>query len=145
MDSGDKLEAVTAVGAQHVIDYACTDFTRVAAVYDRIVEPVACRSPRAYRRALRAGGVCTIVGGSLRRVAAAALVGGLTNKLTGRRLTVPLWRPNDAEDVAFLTGLLETGAVTPVVDRVFPLAEASQALQHFGASRHIGKIVLTME
>ncbi|HEY5848235.1 MAG TPA: NAD(P)-dependent alcohol dehydrogenase [Microlunatus sp.] len=145
VDSGDKLDAVRAVGAQHVIDYARTDFTSVAAVYDRIVEPVARRSPGAYRRVLRAGGVCAIVGGSLRRVAAAALVGGLTNKLSGRSLVVPLWRPNDAVDVAFLTGLLETGAVRPVVDRVFRLAEASQALQHFGATRHIGKIVLTTE
>ena len=81
----------------------------------------------------------------MRRVAAAALVGGLTNRLTGRRLTVPLWRPNDVGDVAFLTGLLETGAVAPVVDRVFPLAEAPPALQQFGASRHVGKIVIMME
>ena len=145
VDRADKLEAARTVGAQHVIDYTRTDFTRLGAVYDRIVEPVARRSPRAYRRVLRAGGVCTIVGGSLRRVAAAALVGGLTNRVTGRSLVVPLWRPNDAEDVAFLTGLLDTGAVTPVVDRVFPLVEASQALQHFGASHHIGKIVLTMQ
>jgi NADPH:quinone reductase-like Zn-dependent oxidoreductase len=145
VDSAGKLEAVKAVGARHVADYTRTDFTGVGRVYDRIIDPVACRGPRAYRRALRAGGVCTIVGGSLRRVAAAALVGGLTNALTGRRLMVPLWRPNDPGDVAFLSGLLETGAVKPVVDRVFPLAEASRALQHFGASRHVGKVVLTME
>jgi len=145
VDRADKLETVKAVGAQHVIDYTRTDFTTLGDVYDRIVEPVARRSPRAYRGALRAEGVCTIVGGSLWRVAAAALAGGLTNRLTGRPLTVPLWRPNDAGSMAFLRGLLETGAVTPVVDRVFPLAEAPQALQHFGASRHVGKIVITME
>ena len=76
VDRADQLETVTAVGAEHMIDYTRTDFTRLGAVYDRIVEPAAGRSPRAYRRVPRAGGVCTIVGGSLRWVAAAALVGG---------------------------------------------------------------------
>lgn len=65
--------------------------------------------------------------------------------VTGRSRVVPLWRPNDVEDVTFLTGLLDTGAVKPVADRVYPLTEAQRALQPFGASRHIGKIVLTMQ
>lgn len=38
--------------------------------------------------------------------------------------------------------LLESGAVRPVMDRVFPLAEAAAAHARMEASSHIGKIVL---
>jgi NADPH2:quinone reductase len=40
--------------------------------------------------------------------------------------------------------LYESGAVKPVIDRAFPLAEASMAHALMESSRHIGKIVLTM-
>jgi NADPH:quinone reductase-like Zn-dependent oxidoreductase len=55
------------------------------------------------------------------------------------------YRPNDPTDMAFLSGLLEAGAITPIVDQVLPLAQAAQALIHFGASGQVGKIVLTMD
>ena len=58
---------------------------------------------------------------------------------------IPLWRPNNPTDMAFLSGLLEAGSITPIVDQVLPLAQAAQALTRFGASGHVGKIVLTME
>jgi NADPH2:quinone reductase len=40
--------------------------------------------------------------------------------------------------------LLESGAVRPVVDSTFPLAEAAAAHRRLEASLHVGKIVLTV-
>ena len=40
--------------------------------------------------------------------------------------------------------LIEAGTVAPVVDSVFPLAEASAAHRHMEAGGHIGKIVLRL-
>jgi NADPH:quinone reductase-like Zn-dependent oxidoreductase len=37
---------------------------------------------------------------------------------------------------------LESGAITPVVDRVLPLAEAGEAHRAMKASEHFGKIAL---
>jgi len=145
VDTAAKLDTVRAAGAEQVIDYTRTDFTRTGLTYDRIVEPVARRSPGAYRRAMRAGGVCAIVGGTLPRIGAALLVGSLTNSLSGRRVLIPIWRPNNPTDLAFLSGLLEAGTITPIVDQVLPLAEAAQALARFGVCGHVGKIVLTMD
>jgi len=48
---------------------------------------------------------------------------------------------------AFVEGvlpLLATGTLHPVVDRVFPLAEAADAHHHLAAGEHIGKLVLDM-
>jgi NADPH:quinone reductase-like Zn-dependent oxidoreductase len=38
--------------------------------------------------------------------------------------------------------LFASGALKPVTDRVFPLAEAAEAHSHMEAGRHIGKILL---
>src|SRR5262249_38725391 len=40
--------------------------------------------------------------------------------------------------------LIESGAVRPVIDSTFPLAEAGKAHQRMGMSLHTGKILLTM-
>ena len=39
---------------------------------------------------------------------------------------------------------LENGSVRPVVDRVFPLAEAEQAQDYMASGQHMGKIILRM-
>ena len=39
---------------------------------------------------------------------------------------------------------LESGAVKPVVDRIFPLDEAEQAQDYMGSGQHMGKIILQM-
>jgi NADPH:quinone reductase-like Zn-dependent oxidoreductase len=57
---------------------------------------------------------------------------------------VPLWRPDNTQDVAFLTRLLQAGSVAPVVDRVFPLSEVAAAFRRFGAQQHTGTIVITI-
>ncbi len=41
--------------------------------------------------------------------------------------------------------LLESGAVAPVIDGVFPLAQAADAHRAIEAGTHVGKVVLTME
>jgi NADPH2:quinone reductase len=39
--------------------------------------------------------------------------------------------------------LLEAGTVKPVIDRIFPLAEAAEAHRLMESSTHIGKVLLT--
>jgi putative PIG3 family NAD(P)H quinone oxidoreductase len=41
--------------------------------------------------------------------------------------------------------LVEAGAVRPVIDSTFPLAEAARAHQRMESGAHIGKVMLTME
>lgn len=48
------------------------------------------------------------------------------------------------EDLATLTELIEAGKVTPVIDRIYPLSEAAQAIAHVGAGHARGKVAITV-
>jgi len=48
------------------------------------------------------------------------------------------------EDLAELTGLIESGALTPVIDRTYPLAEAADAIRYLAQGHPAGKVVVTV-
>jgi NADPH:quinone reductase-like Zn-dependent oxidoreductase len=56
VDRADKLDTLSALGADHVIDYRKEDFTRHGKSYDLIVDVKTNRSPFAYARALNPKG-----------------------------------------------------------------------------------------
>lgn len=75
-------------------------------------------------------------------------------KVLGRRLTITgsTLRPRRVAEKGAIAAalrrevwpLLERGAVRPVIDRTFPLAQAADAHARMESSVHIGKIVLTV-
>jgi NADPH:quinone reductase-like Zn-dependent oxidoreductase len=144
VDRASKLDAVRAVGADHVIDFTAEDFTRNRRAYDLIVDVAAHRPMHAYRHALKPGGVSAIIGGSIPRVTLALAAGPGLSLLGSKKVGVPLLRPNNTQDVAFLTRLLQAGSVAPVIDSVFPLTEIATAFRRFGAQQHTGKIIITI-
>jgi NADPH:quinone reductase-like Zn-dependent oxidoreductase len=48
------------------------------------------------------------------------------------------------EDLAALAGLMQSGAVTTVIDRSYPLAETAEAMRYLEAGRARGKVIITM-
>jgi NADPH:quinone reductase-like Zn-dependent oxidoreductase len=48
------------------------------------------------------------------------------------------------EDLVFLKELIETGKVTPVIDRVYPLGETPEAIDHVGGGHARGKVAVTV-
>jgi NADPH:quinone reductase len=88
-----------------------------------------------------------LMGGNKAEIPLAPL---LTKRL---RLIGSVLRSQSREEKASLTGaftrevvpLLETGAVRPIVDRVYPIQAVEEAHQHMKENRHFGKIVLTWE
>ena len=49
------------------------------------------------------------------------------------------------EDMREIVEMLNRGAVKPVVDRTFPLAEAAAAHKHMDETSFFGKLILTQE
>ena len=97
-----------------------------------------------YKRALRPGGTYAMVGGSMLRVLQLSLLGRfalLTRE--SRRFRLVADGPN--KGLRDLRNLLETGKIIPVIDRAYSLKDVPEAMRYFGAGRHKGKIVITMD
>jgi len=56
----------------------------------------------------------------------------------------PIASAHKAEDLATVTELIESGQVTPVIDRVYRLSETAQAVAHCGRGHVRGKIVISV-
>lgn len=142
VDHTDKLDLMRSVGADHVVDFTLVDVTRSGRRYDLIVDIAANRSVTAFRRSLTERGayvqVARSIGGFFSAVLLGALIGGR------RRMGVFMWVPNHPEDMDRVGNLIASGAVDPVIDRVFPLAEAPQAVAHQESGKALGKVVLAV-
>ncbi len=56
----------------------------------------------------------------------------------------PLINSENADDLIVVTELVESGKVTPVVDRTYPLGEAAAAIQRMQAGQARGKLVVSV-
>ena len=142
-----KLDLVRSLGADDVVDYTVTDISDLDESYDVILDIGGNRTLRQLRRALTARGTLVIVGGE---------TGGRWLGGFDRSLRAVLWSPfvsqtlaaiiasEKREDLVVLNGLIESGAVTPAVERTYPLAEAAAAVQHMVDGDARGKVVVTV-
>jgi NADPH:quinone reductase-like Zn-dependent oxidoreductase len=143
--SAAKLDLVRSLGADHVIDYATTDYTTTGTRYDWILDVHSHHSVLEARRALRKGGVYVTLGGPLRRLVTSMTVGPVTSLATGRSMGLMLWwKPFRAEDVAVLADLYAAGSLRPVIDRRFPLEDVVDALRYVDDGRARGKVIITV-
>ncbi len=142
VDHGDKHRALLTAGFSRMIDYRNTDFTREGERYDLILDVRTDRSLLAYPRALRPEGRYVTVGGHTDKLMQIGLLGRMYRS-AGRRLSLLALKPNRGLDE--IRELCESNHVRPVVDRVFPLGEAPNAIRRFGDGLHTGKVVLSME
>jgi len=145
VDSTSKLDMLRSIGADHVIDYTQEDFTQNEGRYDLILDVVAYRSIFAYRRALSPKGIFVYVGGSTAAIFQAVLLGPLVSRIGSKKMGVGMWKPNDKEDLDFLTELFEAGKLVPVIDRRYPLSEVPEALRYLEEGHALGKVVITVE
>ena len=118
----DNLGWVASLGADAVIDYTTQDVTRADERYDVVFVAVGDRvgppSRAQCRPMLTAHGVYVAVD-------------------HGR----PVMR---VEDLQALTRLAEAGAVTPVIDRRYPLAEMADAHRYVEAGHKKGNVIVTV-
>ena len=146
--STQNVELVRSIGADMVIDYTTEDFTRGTLRYDVILDVphFATHSLADSRRALTPHG--TLVASSNTRN---RWIGGFSRVIPARvmapfvpqRMRAPEMAPNQADLIA-LTELIESGKLTPVIDRTYPLAEVPHAIRHLQEGHTRGKLVITM-
>jgi len=141
----EKLDFVRSLGADHVIDYSTTDWTKAPERYDWIVDTDSHHSMLSVRKALRPNGVYVTLGGTSLPIIDALTVGPVVSLATDKSAGLLLWwKPFNPDDVETLTALIATGAVKPVIDRTFPLAEVVDALTWVNDGHARGKVVIAV-
>ncbi len=144
VDAPAKLDLMRDLGADRVIDFTAEDFTRSGEQYDLILDVVCHRSIADYRRALRPGGSCGVIGGGTGRLVGAAALGQALRLSEGRRVGLVMYRANRPDAMDSLVRLIGEGSVKPVIDRLFPLEEGRDAMGYYLRGAFAGKIVITM-
>ncbi|WP_214316982.1 NAD(P)-dependent alcohol dehydrogenase [Nonomuraea sediminis] len=139
-----KADLVRSLGAEQVVDYTTQE---VEGRYDVVLDIAGDRPLSRLRRLLVPGGRLVIVGsekggrllsGMHRQFGAMLLAPFVRDRI---RMLVSLVREDDLRRLA---ELLESGQVTPVVGRTYPLDEAPDAVRYVAGSHALGKVVLTV-
>jgi NADPH:quinone reductase-like Zn-dependent oxidoreductase len=145
--STTKVEMVRSIGADHVIDYTREDFAEGDQRYHVILDIGGNSSLARLRRALTPEGTLVIVGGegggrwlggTDRQIRALVLSPFVSQKLG------TFVNKENHEDMLVLKELIESGKVTPVIDRTYPLSQVPEAIRYLEEGHARGKVVITV-
>jgi NADPH:quinone reductase-like Zn-dependent oxidoreductase len=136
--STGKVALVRGLGADHVIDYTRESLT---GRYDLVVDIAGNRPLKQLRALLTPRGTLVIAGGEnggrwlggMER----NLAGLVTSPFSGHRFRAPISLAGRADLEALV-------AVTPAIDRVFPLADAPAAMRRLADGSACGKVILAV-
>jgi NADPH:quinone reductase-like Zn-dependent oxidoreductase len=135
--SSGNLDLVRSLGADHVVDYTTTDFTRSGRRYDRILDTVGNRSVAELRRALAPGGKAAVTGfTSMRRLLGVSLRGGKDIAQVQAHVTT--------KDLELLSELIAAGKVRPRIDRRYEFADIPAAITYLEQGHARAKVVVAM-
>jgi NADPH:quinone reductase-like Zn-dependent oxidoreductase len=147
VSSTAKVDLVRSLGADEVVDYTTDDFADTAERYDLILDIGGNARLSRMRRVLAPKGNLVIVGGE----GGGKLGGGINRQFRAvalslfvrQRLTMLVPKENYTY-LEQLTEQIEAGAVTPSIERTYPLDEAADAMRQLEAGHVRGKLVITV-
>jgi NADPH:quinone reductase-like Zn-dependent oxidoreductase len=144
-----NVDRVRALGADQVIDYTREDFTQNGQRYDLLFDLVANHSFKTCLRALNPKGTYIGLGMVGRKMSVLGILANqvevfLSSRFVSQKV-VPFVAKISQEDLALLAELVETGRVTPVIDRTYPLRDVEPALEYLEKGHAHGKVVISLE
>jgi NADPH:quinone reductase-like Zn-dependent oxidoreductase len=144
-----NLELVRSLGADHVIDYTKEDFTKGNEHYDVILDNVGTQPLSGFRSVLKPNGICVMIGGGgpnegkwvgpMARPIKAMLISPFISQKMGMMMA-----DGNKDDLNILADLMQSGKVTPVIDRTYPLSEIREAIRYLETGRARGKVIITV-
>ena len=147
--STQNVDVVRSLGAEVVIDYTKSDFTRLDERYDLVVDIAGSHLPRHSRRVLTPRGTFVLAGaaaiqhrpgGTLRAIG--RLLGTRIVSIAGSQRVATFIASLTKESMEFLAELMADGRVTPAIDRRYSFSEVPQALEYMNAGHSRAKIAI---
>jgi NADPH:quinone reductase-like Zn-dependent oxidoreductase len=146
--STPKADLVRTLGADAIIDYTREEIDRDGPQHDVVIDTAGNRRLRLLRRAMTPHGTLVLVGGEH---GGGRALGGFDRQIRAplasmfvRQRMRGLIAKERAEDLEELGGLIDSGGVTPVIDRTYALADAPDAIRYLAEGHAAGKVVVTV-
>ena len=146
-----NVDLVRSIGADHVIDYTKEDFTKTDQRYDLIFDLVGNHSFSERRRILNPNGICVMAGlggAGWHEGFATRLLGELNGYLRSRFVSqkfIAYIAEFNKKDMMVLADLMQSGKMTPVIDRTYKLNETADALRYLETRHARGKVVINLD
>jgi NADPH:quinone reductase-like Zn-dependent oxidoreductase len=148
VSSTAKLDAVRALGADHLVDYTTDDFTAGEHRYEVILDIGGNRRLSHLRRALTRRGRLVIVGGEtdgrwlggVDRQVRALLLSPFVSQKLGTFVA-----SENTKDLMALRELIDSDQLAPAIDRSYSLGEVAAAIRYLLDGRARGKLVITVQ
>jgi NADPH:quinone reductase-like Zn-dependent oxidoreductase len=146
-----NVDLVKSIGADRVIDYTKEDFTKTDQRYDMIYDLVGNHSFSERRQILTPTGICVLAGiggaglhpGSWGRIFG-NFKDAFQSRFTSQKFVTYIAKLTKA-DLNVLRDLMQSGKVSPVVDRTYKLEQTRDAVRYMEEGHARGKVVITTE
>lgn len=145
-----NVEMVRSLGADEVIDYTKEDFAKSGQRYDAILDNVPNHTIAECRGVLNPDGRYVLIGaggpsdsrwlGPFLRVINLMLLSPFISQEMGMMMA-----DANQDDLNVLRDLMQSGKVTPVIDRTYKLSEIREAVAYVESGRARGKVVVTLD
>ncbi len=139
VDSMDKLDMLSEIGADHVLDYTEEDITQMGKTYDVIFD-IVCKSPlEPYLDILNNGGRYLAANLDLKRI-----FKSLRRRLKGDKKVITGVADYKQKDSIYLKQLVQEGHLKAVIDRAYSLDEIVEAHRYVDTGAKKGNVVVTI-
>ena len=137
-----NIEMVKSLGADEVIDYLKSDFTKNGQTYDIVFDAVGKSSFLYCKRSLKQDGlyIATDLGFLYQNVFYALW----TSKFGRKKCIFPIPKQTK-EDIVFFKELIDGGKLRPVIDRSYPLEQIVEAYRYVEKGQKTGNVVITVQ
>ena len=147
--STGNVDLVRSLGAGRIIDYTCKDILRGDERYDVIFDLVSDKPLLALRHILTPKGKWVGAGvlgvdASMISMIASSLKTPLLSLFTSQKF-VSFMTKTGNDDLDVLAKLIESGHVTPAIDRTYGLDEVADAVRYVDAKHARGKVVISIQ
>jgi NADPH:quinone reductase-like Zn-dependent oxidoreductase len=152
VDHTTKLDMVRSIGADQVIDYTKEDFTQSGERYDLIFDIPGNHPFSACRGVLAPNGKYVLIGhdgfgqgagrwlGSIPRVLKLVALSPFVSQMP----TLNFSMPDKKNQMVVVKLLMESGKLTPVIDRTYSLGEVPEAIRYLEEGYAREKVIITV-
>ena len=148
--STGNMDLVKSIGADHVIDYTKEDFTNTDQRYDMIYDLVGNHGFSERRKILTPNGICVLAGiggAGLHPETMGRIFGNFWNafrsNFTKQKFVFYIAKLTK-EDFGVMRDLMQSGKVSPVIDRTYKLEQTADAVRYMEEGHARGKVVVTI-